>query len=304
MREYRIFLLRHDLRLSYSLYESSAATAALATRRGFLTPPRHLQEGGTVKRPDRISRQSRADSTRSTTRGHAPQDLKVLRARLDETIKVRDLLATDFRRSEANYETVNEQCSHERLQGAYDNWEKTGSPYPYSERDLRVADVDRHNADLWYRNGALEDGLIETNAAARLGRFVKSEKPAHQAAAMTREEAETFLASVAAICPERYPFFLTALRAGLRRGELIALKWGDIQFGADENDSNRFILIQRNYVCGRFTTPKSKKSRRVDLSRQLRATLLELRDDCLPRAMMAGKTSIADDLVTRRSWAR
>jgi len=56
---------------------------------------------------------------------------------------------------------------------------------------------------------------------------------------------------------------LTALRAGLRKGELIALKWCDIQFGEHPDDRNRYILVQRNYAQGRFTRPKSKKSRAV-----------------------------------------
>jgi len=70
-----------------------------------------------------------------------------------------------------------------------------------------------------------------------------------------------------------------------------------VQFGESENDSNRFILVQRNYVCGRFTSPKSKKSRRVDLSKQLRASLLARRDTRLLEAMLKAKDSIADDLV-------
>jgi integrase len=146
-------------------------------------------------------------------------------------------------------------------------------------------------------NAAVEDGLIESNPASRVGRFAKTEKPAHQASAMSRTESEKFLTAVTEICPEWQPFFLTALRAGLRKGELIALKWGDVQFGESPQDPNRYILVQRNYSHGRFTSPKSKKSRRVDLSKQLRAALLELRDSRLLAAMMAGKTSIADDLV-------
>jgi len=146
-------------------------------------------------------------------------------------------------------------------------------------------------------NAAVEDRLIESNPAAKIGRFAKSEKPANQASAMMREETEAFLAAVREVCPGWHPFFLTALRAGLHRGELIALKWGDIQFGGGSDDKNRYILVQRNYSQGRFTSPKSKKSRRVDLSRQLRTALLELRDARLLSAMMAGKTSIADDLV-------
>ena len=78
---------------------------------------------------------------------------------------------------------------------------------------------------------------------------------------------------------------------------MIALKWGDIQFGANDTDSNRFILVQRNYSLGEFTTPKSKKSRRVDLSRQLRVVLLQQRDERLLAAFLGGKNSISDDLV-------
>jgi len=114
---------------------------------------------------------------------------------------------------------------------------------------------------------------------------------------MTRYETETFLTGVKDVCPEWFPFFLTALRSGLRKGELIALKWGDIQFGEDPNDPNRFILVQRNYAQGHFTSPKSNRSRRVDLSRQIRAELLALREQHLLSAMLAGKASIADDLV-------
>ena len=88
-----------------------------------------------------------------------------------------------------------------------------------------------------------------------------------------------------------------ALRAGLRKGELVALKWGDIQFGASANDQNRYILVQRSYYRGRFTTPKGNRSRRVDLSTQLRTALLELRDKHMVKAVMANRTSIADDLV-------
>jgi integrase len=146
-------------------------------------------------------------------------------------------------------------------------------------------------------NAAVEDGIIESNPASRVGKFAKSEKPARKASAMTRDEAEKFLMGVTEVCPEWHPFFLTALRAGLRKGELIALKWGDLQFGEGPEDPNRYILVQRNYSHGRFTTPKSKKPRRVDLSKQLRAELLDVRDARLLAAMMEGKTSIADDLV-------
>ena len=78
---------------------------------------------------------------------------------------------------------------------------------------------------------------------------------------------------------------------------MIALKWGDIQFGENEDDPHRYILVQHNYVRGQFTTPKSKKSRRVDLSRQLRQVLLDLRDQRLLEAFTQDKANITDDLV-------
>jgi integrase len=146
-------------------------------------------------------------------------------------------------------------------------------------------------------NHAVEDGVIENNPAQKLGRFTKTEKPKHQAEAMTRAESEAFLASAKELCPDVYPLFLMALRGGLRKGELLAVQWGDIQFGIDEGDPNRYILVQHNCVYGKFTTPKSKKSRRVDLSQELRGVLLALRDKRMLDAFMKGKTSIADELM-------
>src|SRR6266699_725932 len=46
-------------------------------------------------------------------------------------------------------------------------------------------------------NAAVEDGLIESNPASKVGKFAKSEKPPRQAGAMTRVEAERFLSAVA-----------------------------------------------------------------------------------------------------------
>ncbi len=146
-------------------------------------------------------------------------------------------------------------------------------------------------------NSAVEDEIIQNNPATRIGRFTKNERSAHKANAMSRAEAQQFLDGILELYPDWHAFFLTALRTGLRKGELIALRWGDIQFGSSEQDSNRYILVQRNYSLGKFTTPKSGKSRRVDLSRQLRKVLLELRDKRLLEAYLKGKASISDDLV-------
>jgi len=67
--------------------------------------------------------------------------------------------------------------------------------------------------------------------------------------------------------PRYYPLFLTALRTGMRLGELIALQPGDLDFNGG------FIEIRRAFSRGRLTTPKSGKSRRVDMSNGLAETL-------------------------------
>ena len=50
------------------------------------------------------------------------------------------------------------------------------------------------------------------------------------------------------------------------------LHWEDIQLGQNANDPHRFLHVQRTYdpVHHTFNTPKNGKSRRVDMSQELR----------------------------------
>jgi len=147
-------------------------------------------------------------------------------------------------------------------------------------------------------NHAIEEGLFESNPAARIGRFTRTAKaPQVKGVALTIEEVETFLKSATHICPAYQPLFLLAVRAGLRRGELVAIEWGDIEFGRDESDANRFILVHHNYVSRQHTTTKSRKSRRVDMSRELRKTLIELRDSRLRALGSTRKLDISTERV-------
>jgi len=82
-------------------------------------------------------------------------------------------------------------------------------------------------------------------------------------------EVRQFLNAARETCPDYFPLLMMAVRAGLRRGELVAVQWGDVQLGADDSDSEPFILVKHNYVRREHTTTKSKKSRRVGLSREV-----------------------------------
>ena len=73
-------------------------------------------------------------------------------------------------------------------------------------------------------SAAVEDGLISSNPAAKLGRFVETDQPEHSAVAMEPEEVDRFLAATREFCPEYYALFLIAVRTGLRQGEILGLK--------------------------------------------------------------------------------
>jgi integrase len=147
-------------------------------------------------------------------------------------------------------------------------------------------------------NHAIEDGLLESNPAANLGKFTRSARQADpKGISLTPQEIAKFLKAAKEICPRYYALFLVAVRAGLRRGELVALRWGDFKLGNNESDPNRFILVRHNFVRRAHTTTKSKKTRRVDISRELRRELLALRSEHLKAAKAEGKDEISADLV-------
>jgi integrase len=136
---------------------------------------------------------------------------------------------------------------------------------------------------------AVEDRIIEGNPASRLGKHTFGNVRKRHIDYLTRSEATAFLSTAETYAPIRYPMFLAALRTGLRLGELIALHCDDIQFGENPEDPNRFILVRTNYSRGEFTTPKNHKTRRVDMSREVRRILLDLKDEMALKAFERGE---------------
>lgn len=144
---------------------------------------------------------------------------------------------------------------------------------------------------------AIEDEEIDRNPAEKMGKHI-TQKQRKEINPFTREEAQVFLDAVKA-SPDRryYPFFLCALRTGIRQGELISLKGTDIDF------HGRFIHVQRNLSAGNIELPKNGKTRRVDMSQHLTDTLQELlskrRAEALRREMEkpAGERRDAAEVV-------
>jgi integrase len=76
---------------------------------------------------------------------------------------------------------------------------------------------------------------------------------------LDRGEVEALLRAVPAdsLGPTDYALYLTATMTGLRQGELVALRWQDVDWAAG------VVRVRRNYTRGRFGTPKTRRSSRA-----------------------------------------
>jgi integrase len=110
---------------------------------------------------------------------------------------------------------------------------------------------------------AVDDELIKINPALNTGCYIKKGDSSKDVNPFTWDEKTLFEDAMKEHFPRYFPFFLCALRTGLREGELIALKSSDVDFNGG------FIEVKRNCVRGIVSTPKNGKTRRVDMSEQL-----------------------------------
>jgi integrase len=143
---------------------------------------------------------------------------------------------------------------------------------------------------------AVDEEILDRNPAAKLGRGLPEQRstPRRDIHPFTSAELAHYLATVHAHYPQHYPYFLCLARTGMREGEALGLYWDDVQVGQDAQDPHRFLHIQRTYdpVHRLFNTPKNGRSRRVDMSQELRRALLDLRHQRFDTAVLHGATTI------------
>jgi integrase len=123
-------------------------------------------------------------------------------------------------------------------------------------------------------NFALDDELISTNPTTGITKrlFPKNsgkKKTVEKAEVFTKKELNLLLESCEANYKEYHLFFLMAARTGMRLGELLAIRWKDIDL------KNNYIMVRQSRRRGRYTKPKNGKSRKVDMSNQLADALRE-----------------------------
>ena len=116
-----------------------------------------------------------------------------------------------------------------------------------------------------------DDEIITANPVKSLGKrmqeLLRKNDMEEEINPLTRDELKLLLDAVQFHYSGHYTLFLLLARTGLRAGEALALKWGDIDF------ISRFIEVKCQFSKGRLKVPKNKKSRRVDMSLQLAETL-------------------------------
>jgi len=131
-------------------------------------------------------------------------------------------------------------------------------------------------------NHAIEDGIVQSNPALRPGRFIKVGTRREMVDILSPKEGDLVLKTAEKYFGRTYPLLLCAMRTGMRQGELIALEWGDIDW------QGNFIEVRRSTWRGITGTPKSGKTRRVDMSDRLKEGLQQHQARVKAEALKAG----------------
>lgn len=105
---------------------------------------------------------------------------------------------------------------------------------------------------------AVKRGWASSNAVAAAER-PRANEPNPDIRYIDQDELEALLLKIPVdeLGTVERPLYLTAAMTGLRQGELIALRWKDVDWKV------RLIRVRRNYTRGRFGTPKSRRSSRA-----------------------------------------
>lgn len=107
----------------------------------------------------------------------------------------------------------------------------------------------------------VETDVLPVNVARGLGKQFRNGSVAKQVMqVLDSEQVRLFLEAVP---KEWYCFCLLLFRTGIRLGEALGIAWSDIDFRTKK------ICIQRSYTHNEWATPKSGRTRYVDMTGQL-----------------------------------
>ena len=132
-------------------------------------------------------------------------------------------------------------------------------------------------------NYAVDEELIPGNPVTGILKRLQLERDKQiQIEPLNEQEVHLVLETTLKHFREQYEFFLCAFRTGMRLGEILALKWGDIDF------NQKFIRVERSFKRGRIEKTKTGKIRRVDMSDQLVFAFRQLLNERKKEALKQG----------------
>ncbi|MDQ6807184.1 MAG: tyrosine-type recombinase/integrase [Actinomycetota bacterium] len=141
---------------------------------------------------------------------------------------------------------------------------------------------------LGFLHSVFEFGIRHGWAMANPCRYVDAPRTLEGDTAIRFLDAEEVEALLGAVPDGSYGrvqrvLYLAAVMTGMRQGELLALRWQDVDWTAQR------VRVNRNYVNGQFGTPKSRRGRSVPLADRLGGEL--------DRLYRASAYQADDDLV-------
>ena len=143
---------------------------------------------------------------------------------------------------------------------------------------------------------AVQDGLIRTNPAISCKLLPKK---AREMQVLTHEEMQRFL--IQAKEEGYFELFLLALATGLRRGEIMALQWADLDFDTGELSITKQLYRARGELI--ISEPKTKASiRKLTIPQGLLDVLQEYRQGVHSRWMFP--SPVKDDFPMDPAWIR
>ena len=107
---------------------------------------------------------------------------------------------------------------------------------------------------------AVMDGLIPRNAAEAV-RPPKLKRDEIQP--LNADQVRALLKSAAEAGDRLYTLYTFAVRTGMRPGEMLALRWSDVDLEANGNVT---VRVNRALSDGKFAAPKTPRSRRITLA--------------------------------------
>ena len=142
-------------------------------------------------------------------------------------------------------------------------------------------------------NLAHREGLVSRNPASGIGDLMRrvdqrSATEVQQVQAWTRPEVDDLLALARGHEPLLYPGLLFLFSTGARRGEMLGLKWEDVDF------DRREIVIRRSITARQVTTPKSGRSRILAMPEGLAINLFDLLTDRRRQALARGWPAVPE----------